>query len=133
LALVTGYAHAKGQSLAGSWQLTESKNCVEQLLEESDTEAELSKDFGSSSHSVARIMTFTEKGKGEESIVSKGKKKKEEKTEFRYKMQDNQLLLMDKKSGIITERFVIEEFNETTLRIHRANRDCEVQVFTRIK
>ncbi|MCU0369697.1 MAG: hypothetical protein MUF39_12835 [Cyclobacteriaceae bacterium] len=52
---------------------------------------------------------------------------------FKYQVVDNELQFVDKKSGMITQRFIIEELTETTLRFHNAQRDCEVKTFVRIK
>ncbi|MGE0771054.1 MAG: lipocalin family protein [Cyclobacteriaceae bacterium] len=130
LAAIVG---SRAQSIVGTWQLTDTKNCVEKMMKESDTEKELKSGFGSSSHRVARVIAFNQKGMAEESIKSAGKKKGEEKIVSKYQIKDGELHLMDKKSGIVKERFVIEEFEGSTLRVHRAERDCEVMTFTKIK
>ena len=135
--LLVGFASA-GQSIVGTWQLTEEKTCFQSALEEnqtqSDTEKELSDAMGSTSKtSVAKLISFTAKGNGEEGIFSKGKKKGTANTPFRYQVQGGELQFLDKKSGMITSRYVIEELTSSTLRFHDAERDCEVKAFTRVK
>lgn len=127
------FAMAKGQSIVGTWQLTDEKPCIEQQIEESDTEKELLKSFGSSSSAVAKIIKFGPKGTGEEGIFSTGKKKGSNRESFRYRVQGNELQFLDKKSGMITERFTIDELTSSTMRFHRVGRDCEVRSFSRIK
>jgi hypothetical protein len=121
------------QKLIGSWQLTEEKTCFQSDMTESDTEKELTKSMGASRNAVARIITFDKKGSGEEGIFSQGKKKGSNMNSFKYQVVDQELQFMDKKSGMITQRFIIEELTETTLRFHNAQRDCEVKTLVRIE
>lgn len=129
-------AGAAGQSIVGTWQLTEEKTCFQSQtqFDQSETEKELASGFGStSSNSVAKLITFDKKGSGEEGIFSKGKKKGSDKTPFRYKVSGQELQFVDKKSGLITSRFVIEELSADVLRFHDAERDCEIKAFVRVK
>lgn len=134
--LVLFGTRAAGQSIVGTWQLTEEKTCFQSQsqFQESDTEKELTSSFGGSSGtSVARIIRFTEKGSGEEGIFSKGRKKGSGTTPFRYKVSGEELQFLDKNFGMIISRFVIEELSESVLRFHDAARDCEVKAFVRVK
>ncbi len=123
----------QSQSLVGTWQLTEDKTCFQSQFEESETEKELSSAMGASRNAVAKLIRFGEKGKGEEGIFSQGKRKGSSMNEFRYQVKGNELQFLDRKSGMITTRFVIDELTETTLRFHNAMRDCEVKTFVRVK
>ncbi len=127
------FGWAKGQSVVGTWQLTEEKPCIEQQFEESETEKELLPSFGSSTHSVAKVITFDSKGRGEESIFSAGKRKGSDKESFRYQVQGGELQFLDKKSGMVTERFVLDELTTAAMRFHRVGRDCEVRSFIKVK
>ncbi len=123
-----------GQGLIGTWQLTEEKTCFTASFEKSDTEKELEQSMSKGSQTaVAKIIKFEKKGTGEEGIFSKGRKKGTSLTSFKYSVKDKELQLLDSKSGIITQRFIIDEVSETTLKIHDALKDCEVKVFSRIK
>jgi hypothetical protein len=121
------------QSLLGTWQMTENKTCFESQFKESDTEKELKPAMGASRSAVAKLIKFNEKGKGEEGIFSQGKKKGSSMNEFRYQVQGQELQFLDRKSGMITSRFVIDELTSTTLRFHNAMRDCESRTFTKVK
>jgi hypothetical protein len=128
---------SQAQSVVGTWQLTEEKTCFQSQSQsqfaQSDTEKELSAGMGSTSkRSVAKLITFTSKGKGEEGVFSKGKKKGET-SDFRYQVKGGEIQFLDRKSGMITSRFVIEELSGSVLRFHDAERDCEVKAFTRVK
>lgn len=122
------------QGLIGTWQLTEEKTCFKASFEKSDTEKELEQSMGKGSKSaVARIIKFDKKGTGEAGIFSQGKKKGTGLSTFKYSVKDKDLQLLDAKSGIITQRFVIDEVTESSLKIHDAVKDCEVKIFSRVK
>src|SRR5882762_10049409 len=123
--LIVAFTEMTAQSLVGTWQQMENKTCLESQFPESETEKELLPDMSSSSQtSVAKLIRFDAKSRGQEGIFSKGKKKGGSMTAFQYKVNGNELLLLDKKSGIITQHFVIDELSESTLKIHDAVKDC---------
>jgi hypothetical protein len=132
--LFVGLAWAtQAQGIIGTWQLTEDKTCFTSQFEKSDTEKELEQSMGSSKNAVAKLIRFDKKGTGEEGIFSQGKKKGTGMNAFKYDVKGNELQLLDKKSGIITQRFIIDEVGEMTLKIHNALKDCEVKTFSRVK
>ncbi len=125
--------HLQAQSVIGTWQLVEEQTCLQVQFEKSETEKELEQSMGSSKNAVAKLIRFEKKGTGEEGIFSQGNKKGTGMNSFRYNVKGNELRFLDKKSGIITQRFVIDELTESSLKIHNAMKDCEVKVFSRIK
>jgi hypothetical protein len=131
MAVISYQLHA--QSVIGTWQLVEEQTCLQVQFEKSDTEKELEQSMGSSKNAVAKLMRFDKKGTGEEGIFSQGNKKGTGMNSFRYNVKGNELRLLDKKSGIITLRFFIDELTESTLKIHNAMKDCEVKIFSRVK
>lgn len=122
-----------GQGLIGNWQLIDEKTCFQSEMKESDTERELKSGMGVSRQSVARMITFSKKGTYEEGIFSEGKKKGSDINKYNYRVVDKEIQLLDKKSGMATQRFIIDELSASTLRIHNALKDCEVKTFTRIE
>ncbi len=125
---------AMAQSIEGTWQQTESKTCFEANIKESDTEKELeSAMHGNSASTVAKLIIFKKDGFGQEGIFSTGRKKGESMNTFKYKLAGQELSFLDKKSGIITYRFIIDELTATSLKIHDAVKDCETKSFTRVK
>jgi hypothetical protein len=129
--LPTGKAQA--QSIVGKWQLSEHKTCFQSEMKESETEQELTSAMSSSSMtSVARVMSLNEKGVGEEGIFSAGKKKATSKTSFRYRATDSEFLILDKKSGLVTQRWIIDELTDSSLKIHDAAKDCETKTFIKV-
>ena len=121
------------QQIVGTWQLTEDKTCLQSSFEKSETEKELESAMGSSKNAVAKLICFDKKGTGEEGIFSQGSKKGTHNNPFQYTVVENELQFKDKKSGIITQRFLIDELTETTLKMHNAMKACETKNFTRIK
>ena len=125
----TGYT----QSIIGTWQQTDKRTCLQTELKESETEKELLPSMGGTANAVAKIIRFDAKGKGSEGIFSEGSRKGSSMNDFQYKIDGQSLQLLDKKSGIITSQFIVDELTDTTLRIHNAMKDCEGRTFTRVK
>jgi hypothetical protein len=133
-ALLMAFVSARGQSIIGTWQQVEKQTCFESQLPESETEKELLPQMGGSSqNTVAKLIRFDAKGRGEEGIFTTGKKKGSSLDEFRYEISGDELQLLDKKSGIMTQRFIIDSLTETVLQLHDALKNCEVRSFSRIK
>ncbi|HMJ69995.1 MAG TPA: hypothetical protein VK508_13915 [Cyclobacteriaceae bacterium] len=125
---------AKAQPIVGKWQLSEQKTCFQAEMKESETEKELSSSMGSTSNTaVARVMTLEDDGKGEEGIFSAGKKKATSKNAFRYQVSEAEFFILDKKSGLVTQRWVIDELTDTSLKMHDAVRDCETKTYIKVK
>ena len=135
LMIILWVGTANAQSIVGTWQLTEEKTCfqVQNQFEKSDTEKELEGSMGSSKNAIAKLIKFDAKGGGEEGIFSTGKKKGSSMTSFKWKIDGQELHFIDKKSGMITQRFIFDELGASTLRIHNAMRDCEVKIFSKVK
>jgi len=132
-AIVFYMDHTASGQLIGTWQLTDEKTCFQSQLKESDTERELKDGMGASRHSVAKIITFSKKGTYEEGIFSRGKKKGSNVNKFNYRVSGQEIQLLDKKSGMATQRFIIDELSANTLRFHNATKDCEVKTFIRVE
>lgn len=125
---------AFSQSIVGKWQLSETKTCFQAEMKESETEKELAASMGSTSAvGVARVMELGEKGQGEKGVFSTGKKKATSKEAFRYQVSGNELQILDKKSGLVTRRWIIDELTDTSLKIHDAVRDCETEAYIKVQ
>jgi hypothetical protein len=124
----------KAQSIVGSWQQMENKTCLETEFKESETEKELLPSMGASSDAgVAKLIVFDSRGRGQEGIFSQGQKKGSAMSAFQYKVNGEDLLFLDKKSGIITKHFIIDTLTESSLKIHDALKDCEARSFIKVK
>ena len=122
------------QSIEGTWQLTESKSCLQSELTESETEKELEGMMGGNSKStVDKLIVFKEDGSGQEGIFSIGKKKGKDMNAFQYKLNGQELLFTDKKSGIVTQRFIVDELTGSSLKVHDAMKECESKAFVKVK
>ncbi len=135
LTIILLVSNANAQSIVGTWQLTDEKTCFQSQtqFEKSDTEKELEGGMGSLKNSVTRLLKLDEKGGAEEGIFTAGKKKGSSMTNFKWKIDGQELHFIDKKSGIITQRFILDELSDYTLRIHNSLKDCEVKVFSKVK
>ncbi len=132
--MIIAFAVSAGaQTIVGTWQQTEDKTCFQSQFEKSETEKELEGAMGGTASSVAKLIKFDAKGGGEEGIFSVGKKKGSGMTAFKWKINEQELQFVDKKSGMITQRFIIDELSPSTLRIHNAMKDCEIKVFSKVK
>lgn len=121
------------QSLEGTWQLTDEKTCFQSELGESETEKELKESMAASRNAIGKMLVFDGKGGVQESIKSQGKKKGTGVNNFKYQLAGNELQFLDKKSGVITQRYIIDELTYNTLRLHNVMRECETKIYTRAK
>ena len=131
LAMIMVQSYA--QTIVGTWQLSDEKTCLQSEFTESDTEKELVKDMQVSSTSAARTLKFDKKGNGEEAILMAGKKKGTDVKSFKYKIAGQDLMLLDSKSGLMTQQWTIDELSQSTLKIHNSIKGCETKAFLRIK
>ena len=87
--LMFAFALVQSQSMVGTWQQVENKTCFESQLPKSETEKELEPQMGASSqNSIAKLIRFDAKGRGEEGIFTVGKKKGSSMNEFRYQIKE---------------------------------------------
>lgn len=130
---------SQAQAIVGTWQLTDEKTCFQSEMKEggkekeSETEKELLPAMGSTGNSVARIIRFDKKGNGEDGIFSTGVKRGADMSVFKYKINGLELLMLDGKSGMMTQELVIDTLTQSTLKVHNAKKDCEIKTFSRIK
>lgn len=125
---------SQGQSIVGTWQLTDEKTCFDSNMKLSETEKELLPQMGSSGASgVARTIQFDKKGMGMEGIFTAGKKKGSDMSSFKYKVIGRDLQLVDARSGIMTQGLVIDSLTQSILVFHDSKKDCEKKTFSRIK
>ena len=125
---------ARGQTIVGTWQQVDQRTCLDSEFPQSDTEKELLQKMGSTSQTgVAKLIRFDNKGRGSEGIFSAGKRKGTGMSEFQYQLNDTELQFLDQRSGMITQRFIIDTLTDTSLKVHDALKDCETRSFTRVK
>ncbi|MBX2964307.1 MAG: lipocalin family protein [Cyclobacteriaceae bacterium] len=117
---------AGAQTLAGTWQIMKESKCMStDFGEPSETEAELSEVMSSLSGGTPRTIIFNADGSGEENWRTKGKRKPASKEKFLYRYSEGTIYLLDKKSRLITDTFIVEELTTTTLVFFNKDRSCE--------
>ncbi len=128
-----GWASICFGQLEGTLQLTEEKTCFQSEMKESDTEKELKDAMGASRSAIGKVLVFDSKDGVQESIKSQGKKKGTNVTNYKYQLAGNELQFVDKKSGLITQRYIIDELTFETMRLRNAQRECETKTYVRAK
>jgi len=122
------------QSLQGTWQVVKQSNCMgNELGDPSETEEELLESMSSLSGNAPKTITFNTDGSGEENWRSRGKKKSSSKEKFLYRYTDEALYLLDKKSRLITDTFLVEELTTTSLKMFNKDRACERLELVRVR
>jgi hypothetical protein len=126
----------QAQSIQGKWQLVKSTTCMEDEMsmnnDSTGTDAMID-EMKSMSSPAAQIVTFKEKGNGEESTRILSRKKYANKENFLYKYNGEMLIIMDKKSQTITEVFKVDKLDQDSLILSNENRACDTKVFLKIK
>jgi len=125
---------AYGQTLPGTWQVVKQSNCIgNEFGEPSETEEALLESMSSLSGYTPKTFLFNADGSGEENWRSRGKKKSASKEKFLYRYTDEALYLLDKKSRLITDTFLVEELTATSLKMFNKDRSCERLELVRVK
>ena len=122
------------QSLLGTWQLVNESTCLESELEsDNDSIEPLAQQMKSMSKPAPQIVTFKEKGAGEESTRILNKKKNANQKNFLYKFDGEMLLILDKRSQTLAESFTVDKLDSDSLIISNSARACETKIFIKIK
>lgn len=124
----------KAQSIIGSWQLLRQTDCMEEKLSASnDSTQQLIDEMKSMGGASQQVVTFREKMAGEESTRILSHKKASNSKSFLYKFDGESLLILDKKSHILTDNYLVDKFSSDSLVISNAARPCETKIFLKIK
>ncbi len=115
-----------GQSLIGKWQVVKESHCLGDESEPaSETEEELTEKMASLSGVTPKILQFNADNSGEQNWKSVEKKKSGVKEKFLYKVDDDTLYLLDKKSRLITDTYLIQLRSQHSLILINKSRTCE--------
>lgn len=124
----------QSQTIIGKWQLVKQSSCIDENLgTATDTEEELLSDMKSRAGAEPQVITFRENKSAEENTKIINSRKNYNSRAMLYKMSENMLYLLDKKSQTIIESFTIEQFSADSLIISNSARACETKVFVKIK
>lgn len=118
------------ESIVGSWQLVKQSSCVEEGAAIRQGAAELPSEGGSSPSGA--IVTFKENASGEESIRILNSAKTGNAKKFYYKFAEDMLLILDKKTQMISDSYIVDKFSTDSLIISNASRPCETRIFVKI-
>src|SRR5688500_780595 len=113
------------QTLIGSWQLVKQSSCLEEEMSlESDSIQEIAETMKSMSSPSAQVVSFKEKGAGEESMRILNKKRSANNKNFMYRFTGETLLILDKKSQTLTETYTVDKLSTDSLILSNSSRPC---------
>lgn len=136
--LVAGFSgivfEAFPQSLLGTWQLVNQTTCIGDNLEEEDAEtAALAEEMKSMSGGTSKVIRFKDHQNGEESIRLITTRKSTKVNSFMYKYDGENLYLLDKKSRLLLDSYIVDTISADSLIFSNKARPCEMRVFVRIR
>lgn len=124
----------QAQTLTGTWQVVKQSNCMgTELGAPSETEEELLESMSALAGNTPKTISFNTDGSGEENWRLRGRKKSVSKEKFLYRYTEDTIYLLDKKSRLITDTFLVEELTSTSLKMFNKDRSCERLEFVRVK
>jgi hypothetical protein len=132
LLLVCGISNAQG--IVGRWQLVKESTCIENELDaNSAEEQELISEMKSLSGAAPQTLEFKDNNSAVESTKIINRRKSYNSNALLYKYTGDALHILDKKSRIIIESFVVEQLSADSLIISNSSRACETRIFVKIK
>ena len=122
---------AQRGNIIGSWQLVKKSSCLE---EGANTAAgnEGDQNDTSEASTSGQLISFRTNASGEESMRLLNSGKSANPKKFHYKFNGEMLLILDKKSQIISDSYTVEKFTADSLIISNAARPCETMIFVKI-
>lgn len=133
LLLATVCTVGQSQSIVGKWQLMKETTCMEDEMTSDETSDELLADMKSMAGPTPQIVTFKQKGAGEESTRILNRRKKANQSNFYYRFTGEALLILDKKTQTLTEAFNVDKYTADSLILSSTSRPCNTKVFFKIK
>lgn len=122
----------KAQSIVGTWQLVDQTTCLENEMPSDDNEtASLEEDLKNMSSGTPRVIRFKENQSGEESVHIVDSRKSSKMNNFLYKVDGNNLYILDKKSRLLLGSYEIEKLTADSLVFSNAARACETRILIR--
>lgn len=126
------FSDADAQSIVGSWQMVSETTCLEMKLESDEDTDELVSDMKSQSRGTNQVMEFKSNNMGSESVRIVDTRKASKNSTFMYKVEDDLLYLLDKKSHLLIGAYDIEKLTADSLIFSNSKRACETRIFVRI-
>jgi hypothetical protein len=134
LLLIPAAVYSQSASIVGKWQMVRQSNCVEDELSADDAETqELIEDMKGMSGQTPQVLEFKDNNGVHESTKIISKRKSYNSKSMLYRLSENGLFFLDKKSRTIIESFTVEKLTLDSLIISNSTRVCETKIFVRIK
>ena len=123
-----------GQSIVGRWQMVNQSNCAEDEMDAADAETqELINDMKAMSGQTPQVLEFKDNSTVHESTKIISRRKSYNSKSMMYRLTEDGLYFLDKKSRTIIESFTVEKLASDSLIISNSARVCETRIFVRIK
>ena len=113
---------AFGQSILGKWQFVQQSNCEGEIISSKDIYKKL-----------VPVVTFKDKRNGEETVRMLTNRKPSGSKVFLYKIDETTLYILDKKTQMIIDRFVMDFIQPDSLTLSNLSEPCNSKIFVRIK
>jgi len=113
---------AFGQSILGKWQFVQQSNCEGEVIRSKDIYKKL-----------LPVVTFKDKRNGEENVRMLTNRKPSGSKVFLYKIDETTLYILDKKTQMIIDRFVMDFIQPDSLTLSNLSEPCNSKIFVRIK
>jgi hypothetical protein len=134
LVLIPATVFCQSPSIVGRWQLVKQSNCVEEEMDETDGDTqELIEDMKGMSGTTPQVIEFKDNNTGQENTKIINKRKSYNSKSFLYRLNEDGLYFLDKKSRTIIEGFTVEKLDPDSLIISNSARVCETKIFVRVK
>lgn len=134
LLLIPVAIYGQSISIVGKWQVVKQSNCVEDEMGEDDAETQaLVEDMKGMSGQTPQVLEFKDNNGVHESTKIINKRKSYNSKSMLYRLNENGLYFLDKKSRTIIESFTVEQLTADSLIISNMSRVCETKIFVRIK
>ena len=132
--LVLTFFSMRSQSIVGTWQLVEKTSCLDDDVQDEDEEiAELIEEMKSMSGGTNRVIVFKDNLSGEENVKIFESRKAHKMNNFLYKIDGNNLYILDKKSRLLVGSYEVERLSTDSLVFSHMKRPCETRIFVRVR
>jgi len=123
---------ARAQSIVGTWQLVRHTTCLENEIDEDEDTFALLEDMQSRSGGTPSVIRFKDDNSGEESIRLLEKGKATRRNTLLYKLSEDKLYFLDKKSRLLVGSYDVDRLSADSLIFSDASRACETRIFVRL-
>jgi len=123
---------AQSGNIVGNWRLINQSSCVGEAGDQvPENKSEIRRDT-SEAPLAGHVVTFKDNATGEEPMRILNSAKAAGSKKFYYKFNGDMLLILDKRSQIISDSYMVDKFTTDSLIISNASRPCETMIFVKI-